>query len=125
MKSFFKKNLDVIRAVFSGGANKHQKWMLYGTLIFGLIISLLLGTVSSVLLMCIGALFAELTYCFVPTKYINWRNYWFRVPDFKEFKSEVENYVANPRHAFSNDDFWYVLIAVILFIILRVLFLIF
>lgn len=125
MKTFFKKILEVFTTLAKGSADKHQQWMFYGTLIIGLIISLLLGTISTVLLMCIGALFAELTYCFVPTQYINWGKYWFKVPDFKEFRTDIEGYIMNPKHTFSNDNFWYVAVAVILFIILRVIFLIF
>ena len=125
MKLFFKKILSVIKTLVDGSADKHQKWLMYGTLIFGLIISLLLGTISSILLMAIVALCVELIYCFVPTTCVNWHDYWFKIPDFKEFKTNMETYMMSPIHAFDVNNFLYVLISIVLFIVLRILFLIF
>jgi len=125
MVDFFKKIIEVFNSLANGTANKHHKNMFYYTLIFGILSSLLLGTLMSVLLMCVGALFAELVYCFVPTQDINWDKYWFKVPDFKEFRSDIDGYISNPRHTFSGETFWYIAVAIFLFIFFRTLFLIF
>lgn len=125
MKTFFNKIWTMTKILFNGSASKHQKWLTYGSLVFGLIISLLLGTILSALLMYIVALFCELVYCFVPTKYVRFAERWFEIPDFKEFKSDKDNYIMNPRHDFKTNNLWFILIGVIMFLILRVLFLIF
>lgn len=125
MKLFFKQILEVIVSLANGSADKNQMWLTYGSLVFGLIISFLLGSVSAILLMCIFTLIGELIYCFVPTTYVNWLNFWFRIPDFKEFKSDIENYMKFPRHEFKVQNFAYVLIGIFIFIVLKILFLFF
>lgn len=125
MKEFFNKLWNITKLLCNGSATKHQKWLTYGTLVFGLVISLIFNTIISALLMFVGALLVELIYCFVPTTNVRWFNRWYELPDFKEFKNDREHYIANPRHQFKPNNFWFVMIAIIIFIILKLLFLIF
>ena len=125
MKLFFKQLLEIAQSLINGKADKNQKWLTYGTLLFGLLISLIFGSISSIVLMCIVALIGELTYCFVPISYVNWQTYTFKYPDFKEFKSDFKNYLKFPRYPFNLWNFVYVLIAIVAFIVLKLIFLIF
>lgn len=125
MKLFFKQLLEIAQSLINGKADKKQKWLTYGTLVFGLLISLIFGSISSIVLMCIVALIGELTYCFVPINYVNWQIYTFKYPDFKEFKNDFKNYLKFPRHPFNLWNFAYVLIAIVAFIVLKLIFLIF
>ena len=125
MKQFFNKIWEIIKSLFDGRANKHQKWLTYGTLVFGLIISLLFGTIFTALLMYVVGLLVELTYCYVPMIHVYWLNHWFKVPDFKGFLANKEDYLLNPSHNFKKTNLWFIMIAIVIFIPLRLLFLIF
>lgn len=125
MKDFFKKIWGISKTLFTGYANKHQKCLAYGSLILALVLSLLFGTILSALVSYAIVLFSELVYCFVPTKSIRFNNKWYEIPDFKEFKNNKDKYIATPRNAFKTNNLWFVFVGIAIFILIRLIFLIF
>ena len=125
MKNFFQNLLESFKNLFSQKVSKHQKWLFLSTLIFGLLVSLVLGTISSILLMLVLGLIYEATYYFVPFKFVEWLNYEFKIPDFKVFFNHYKEYLVKPQRELNVDDFNYIYCSIIIFIIVRIIFLIF
>ena len=125
MKQFFNRIVDVFKSLFNKEAVNHHKWLIYGSLCLVLLFDLIFGAVASILLTCCCALFAEACYCFVPFKSVNWGDFWFKIPDFKEFRNDVESYITKPQHDFVADNYYYVLAGISIFVVLKILFLIF
>lgn len=125
MNLFFKQMLQVINSLFDGTAQKNQMWLTYGTFIFGFIISFLTGSISAIFLMFIFSMIGELIYCFVPMKTLDFYNHLIDIPDFKEFKNNFEEYLQEPKHPFNLQDFGYVFVGVVLFVVFKVLFMFF
>ena len=125
MKQFFKTVYTMVKDFFYGNADKHQKYLTYGTLIFGLLVSIIFGVVSSILLMLIASFVVEFTYCFVPTKVIIYKEKEFKVPNYKEFFTNIPKYITNPKHEFKIGNIVYIIVSIVLFLVIKAIFLIF
>lgn len=125
MKQFFQNLVVSFKNLITRKVNKHQKWLFLSSLIFGLILGLVLGTISTLILMFIFGVLFEAVYYFVPFKKVQWLNYWFNVPDFKEFKTNHTLYLIKPQHEINVEDFSYFYCSLIIFILVRIIFLFF
>jgi len=125
MRTFFNKVSDITKALLKGYANNHQKCLTYGTLVFALLLNLIFGTFFSVLMTYLMALLYEYTYCFIPTKFVRFFNHWFEIPDFYEFERDKENYLTNPRHNFSMSNIWFIIAGLVIFIVVKIIFVFF
>lgn len=122
MKQFFNKILEKVNSLFNNGINKHQKCLMLFTLLFGILCGIVFGTLFTAFLMLVFALIAELCYCFVPTKTITFHEKEFKVPNLKEFFVDYSDYIMLPKHKLEFSNFYYVVIVILLFIILKIVF---
>ena len=125
MKQFFQKLFESFKNLFSRKISKREKCLFLSTLIFGLIISLILGIIPSIILMLLFGIMYEVIYYFVPFKDIQWLNYEFKVPNFKDFFKNYKTYLMIPQHEINVDEFNYIYCSIIIFIIVRIIFLFF
>lgn len=122
MKQFFKSLLFNFKTLFNGKSSKHQKWLFYGTLAFGLIANLLFGSLFTIILMLALALLMEFTYSYIPVKYVFWKGIQFGVPNYVEFKKSYKEYMMKPQNEFESGNFAYVCYSIIIFIIINLIF---
>lgn len=122
MRQFFNKILKAGKDLFTLKVDKHQKYLAFGTLLFGLLCNIIFGTLLSVILMLLFAFFAEFCYCFVPTKNATLFGKEIIVTDLKGFFTIPMEYIAFPKHDFKLGNFYYVVLIAIVFMIIKMLF---
>ena len=124
MKDFFKNILNTLKNVYKFNFSEHQGWLFFGTLILGILLSLITGLITTIILTSIVVILSELIYCFVPRKSVVWGDMWFFVPDFKEFKKNTLFRILNPIIPFDIYNLYYMFCALCFVILFKLIFLI-
>lgn len=122
MKEFFYNIIESFKNLLYGNANKHQRWIVYGSFVFGVLLRFLFGTLSTIVLMIFATLFADFTYCYAPNKSKMIKSYKFELPYYSKFWNNLTVYLSSPNHQFIFRYYYYLCVSIIIFLTYRLAF---
>ena len=106
-------------------ATRHQIWLFVGTFIFMFIFdSFGIDVLASVIFGVLVGTIIEIAHCFIPSKQVKLFGETFNVSDFKTFKANWKNNKSVLYNEIDTDDVYFNISAIILFYILKLVFII-
>ena len=106
-------------------ATRHQIWLFVGTFIFMFIFdSFGIDVLASVIFGVLVGTIIEIAHCFIPSKQVKLFGKTFNVSDFKTFKANWKNNKSVLYNEIDTDGVYFNISAIILFYILKLVFII-
>lgn len=124
MTQFFNKISHIFQTLFQNEYG-HQRLITVNVLVISFILDFFLSYIGTLVFSLIFGLIFELTYCFVPFKeYQLWR-FKVKYPDYKEFFDNASELYFTHYKKLNSENIYYVYIALLIFTIIKCVFLIF
>lgn len=116
--------INLFKNLFTSGYT-HQRFLTFSIFALCIVLNVIMSYLSVLVLSLLLGLIIELTYCFVPMKQKSILGINIKHPDYKSFFDNFNNLSFENYHKLDTHNLYYVYLGLILFTILKIVFMIF